>query len=137
MAFVLDASITAAWMLPDEESPLAEFVHGMLVDQAVFAPFVWWLEVRNLLLVAERRRRITGAQADQLLDALNAYPIGLDANPIERRIIELSRSRSMTVYDASYIELAERMGLPLATLDRNMARAAEGEDVPLVVAVSR
>lgn len=137
MAFVVDASVTAAWILPDEESPLASLVRSLLADEAAFAPFVWWLEVRNLLLVAERRRRVSGLLVDQLLGALNTYPISLDTRPDERRVVELARTHALTIYDASYIELAGRLGLPLATLDGKLARAAASEDVPLVIATSR
>lgn len=134
MAFVVDASVTASWMLPDEEDPLAEFVHALLVEEIALAPFIWWFEIRNLLLFAERRQRLPRAQTDRLLDTLKTYPISLDAAPREREVVEFARAYALTVYDASYVELAARSNLPLATLDSRMARAAEGEGIRLLIA---
>ena len=71
---------------------------------------------------------------DQLLFTLNTYPISLDTKPHERQIVELARSHSLSIYDASYVELAQRLELPLATLDRRMAEAARSEGIPLIIA---
>lgn len=135
MAFALDASVTAAWLLPDEENPLAEFVQSLLPDHSAAVPTVWWFEIRNLLIVAERRGRISRRETDRITGNLAVYPIVLDREPSETDVLDIARRHSLTVYDASYIELARRLGLPLATLDRRMAAAAQDEDVPLVVAV--
>ena len=135
MAFVVDASITASWMLPDEENPLAEFAQSLLVDEIAIAPFVWWFEVRNILLVAERRQRLEGSDVDRLVAILNAYPISLDAEPSESTTLRIAREHALTCYDASYVELAMRMRIPLATLDRRMADAARRAGVSLLVAL--
>lgn len=136
MAFVVDASITAAWILPDEADPLAEFAHDLLAHEEGVAPSIWWLEIRNLLLVAERRQRIVPDQTTRILSALQAHRIRLDHDPEESALLPIARRRSLTVYDASYIELASRLGLRLATLDRRMAAAAQDEDVGLLIAPS-
>lgn len=135
MAFVVDASVTASWMLPDEENPLAEFVQSLLVDENAVAPFVWWFEVRNILLIAERRQRLTRSDADRLIATLNTYPISLDVEPGESDTLQIARDHALTYYDASYVELAKRRSLPLATLDGRMAAAARDAGINLVVAV--
>lgn len=135
MAFVLDASVTAAWLLPDETSPLAEFVQDLLLDHEAVVPSVWWFEVRNLLLVAERRGRITAHQTEQMLANLAKYPISIDRDTSDRVLFDIARRQRLTAYDAGYVELALRLSLPLATLDKPMASAASREEVELVVAI--
>lgn len=134
MTLVLDASVTAAWMLPDEENPLAEFVHDLLIGEPAVVPSIWWLKVRNLLVVAERRRRIDTDNADRLLDALGRYHVRLDAMPVESEIVRLARAHGLSIYEACYVELAKRLQLPLATLDGRLARIAASENVSLVSA---
>jgi predicted nucleic acid-binding protein len=133
MAFVLDASVTAAWLLPDEESLLAEHVQDLLVQHHAVVPTVWWFEIRNTLLVAERRNRLSEAQTHFIQDSLASLPILLDREPDERSLMEIARRNTLTVYDASYVESARRLVLPLATLDKAMARAALREQVDLVL----
>lgn len=136
MAFIVDTSITAAWLMPDEVDPLAEFAHDLLIAEEGIAPSIWWLEIRNMLLVAERRHRISPDQTTALLSALEGHKIKLDRSPDEERLFWISRRHSLTIYDASYLELATRKGVPLATLDRQLARAAQREKVDLLVALS-
>jgi predicted nucleic acid-binding protein len=135
MAFVLDASVTAAWLLPDEESPLAEYVQDLLVEHHAVVPTVWWFEIRNTLTVAERRNRLSEAQTHFVQSSLASLPIVLDSEPEERDLMEIARRNILTVYDASYVELARRTALPLATLDKAMARAALKEQVNLVLEI--
>lgn len=137
MAFVLDASVTAAWLLPDEESLLAEYVQDLLVQHHAVVPSVWWFEVRNTLLVAERRKRLSEDQTHFIQDSLASLPILFDREPDERGLMEIARRNGLTVYDASYVESARRLSLPLATLDKAMARAASKEQVDLVLNINR
>lgn len=123
-------------MLPDKESPLAEFVHSLLAEQDAVVPFVWWFEVRNLLVVAERRQRVSSFQLDDLIATLDLYSIALDCDARSSHVLFLARRHSLSVYDAIYVELALRLDLPLATLDRRMAKAAETESVNLIIAAS-
>jgi predicted nucleic acid-binding protein len=136
MAFVLDASVTAAWLLPDEESLLAEYVQDLLVRHDAVVPTVWWFEVRNTLLVAERRNRLSEDQTHFIQDSLASLPILFDREPDERGLMEIARRNGLTVYDASYVESARRLSLPLATLDKAMARAASKEQVDLVLNIN-
>lgn len=136
MAFVLDASVTAAWLLPDEESLLAEYVQDLLVRHHAVVPSVWWFEVRNTLLVAERRKRLSEDQTHFIQDSLASLPILFDREPDERGLMEIARRNGLTVYDASYVESARRLALPLATLDKAMARAASKEQVDLVLNIN-
>lgn len=133
MAFVLDASVTLAWLLPDEESPLAEYVQDLLVEHRAFVPTVWWYEIRNALIVSERRNRLLSPQTESILQGLAGLPIVVDHEPDETSLMAIARNNGLTAYDASYVELAQRMALPLATLDRGMATAAPNEQVELVL----
>lgn len=136
MAFVLDASVTAAWLLPDEESPLAEDVQDLLVGHHALVPTVWWYEVRNALIVAERRSRLSEAPTRFIQSSLSSLPILLDSEPSESDLMEIARRNVLTVYDASYVELARRTALPPATLDKAMAKAASREQVDLILEIS-
>ena len=136
MAFVLDASVTAAWMLPDEEDSLAEQVHALIIAEKAVVPMVWWVETRNLVLTAERRGRLSRDQADIALSALEDYDPVIDSEFAHAATVALARKHHLTIYDATYVELAARTGLRLATLDRQMARAARAEGVDLVISAA-
>jgi predicted nucleic acid-binding protein len=137
MAFVLDASVTAAWILPDEESPLADYVASPLLEHHAFVPAIWWFEVRNTLIVAERHSRLSISQTGLIQMNLAGLPILVDREVNERDLMDIARMNTLTVYDASYVELARRTALPLATLDKAMVRAAKREHVELLLPVSR
>jgi predicted nucleic acid-binding protein len=135
MPFVMDASVTAAWVLPDEENVLAERVQDMLAEEEAIVPAVWWFEIRNLLITSERRNRLTPALTATVLANLAQYPIVQDNSPNEISVLRLAREHSLSVYDASYLELAARLEVPLATLDKELARAATTEAVRLISVV--
>ena len=132
MAFVLDASVTVSWALQDEEEPVAVAVQAMAATQTAHVPAIWWFEVRNVLLVNERRRRLTARDTSIFLGALGRAKFQVDQRPVEASILALARSHRLTVYDAAYLELAMRKVLPLATLDRALAHAARAEGVALL-----
>lgn len=134
MAFVLDASITASWFLPDERDPRAVKAFALLKTADAHAPVLWWFELRNLLIVNERRGRIDQTQTQRTLSILAALPIELDHSPNEANILTLARRHGLTIYDAAYLELAQRLGLPVATLDRALAKAVVAEGLALVEA---
>jgi predicted nucleic acid-binding protein len=93
---------------------------------------LWWFEVRNTLVTSERRKRITPDQAIQILTRLDELPLRLDVTPDSAVVIALARQHGLTVYDAAYLEVALRLVLPLATLDRALAAAAPGAGVELL-----
>ncbi len=125
---VLDCSITAAWLFEDEASPYAEAVlDGLAASHEAIAPCIWPLEVSNLLLIGERRRRITAAQSTAFWETLKAMPIAVDDRaPMTSSgaIIALSRELGLSAYDAAYLELAVRNAALIATLDDKLAAAA-------------
>lgn len=132
MAFVLDASVTAVWAFDDEDHPVASGARQALLDDPAYAPSLWWFELRNTLIVNERRKRITELQITRFLETLARLPIQLDFEPNEADVLSLARRHKLTVYDASYLELALRLSLPLATLDGELIAAARAENIKLI-----
>jgi predicted nucleic acid-binding protein len=132
MAFVLDASITASWAFDDEDHPDASLAFDRLRTEEGVTPCLWWFEVRNILIVNERRRRITEAGTASFLLHLSRHRLRLDRSPDENAVLRLARAHRLSVYDAAYLELAQREGLPLATLDDDLGKAAVTEGVSLV-----
>jgi predicted nucleic acid-binding protein len=125
MAIVLDASVTAAWLLPDEFSPVAEACRNALLLDTAIVPAIWPLEVCNLMLMAERRGRINPVGTAVALEYLADFPIVPDFDQPDRdRTMDLARRYKLTAYDAAYLELALRLDLPLSTLDGPLSRAA-------------
>ncbi|GAA0330046.1 type II toxin-antitoxin system VapC family toxin [Sphingomonas oligophenolica] len=132
MPFVADASVAASWLLPDEADPRADAAYALFPDDSAVAPGLWWLEIRNIFLVSERRGRFDGAQTDRALALLAALPISLDHAANEATLMMLARRHKLTACDAAYLELAQRRGISLATLDETLARAARAEGVRLI-----
>ena len=137
MPFVLDASVTAAWAFEDEQDSLAGEALEMTAQDEAFTPALWWFEVRNTLVVNERRKRIHSLDTARFSRELARLPIRIDSAPDEAEVLRLARAQRLSVYDAVYLELAQRMGLPLDTLDRDLERAAKAERVTLVGRASR
>ena len=134
MAFVIDASVTMAWCFEDEASDEADAVLGRLLEEGALAPGLWSLDVANVLIVAERRKRITEAQSSRFLKLLADLPIHLDVNqPSSAAVASIARRHGISAYDAAYLELAEQRGLPLATLDSHLGAAALSAGVGLVL----
>lgn len=134
MAFVLDASVAACWAFEDEDHPLAARALDRLRAEPALVPALWWFEVRNVLIVNERRGRLTEAITAAFLRAVARLDIAIDRTPDSAAVLALARVHRLSVYDAAYLELAQRAGAPLATLDAALARAARGEGVPLIEA---
>jgi predicted nucleic acid-binding protein len=132
MPFVVDASVTASWLLPDESDPRAEQAYERLDSDSAVAPGLWWFELRNIFIVNERRGRLDQSATRRALELLASLPIRLDHAAGEATLLALARQHRLTVYDAAYLELAQREGLPLATLDEELARAARAEKVILI-----
>ena len=132
MAFVLDASITACWAFQDEDHPDARLAFAEMRTQEALVPCLWWFEVRNILVVNERRRRITESDTAAFLLNLSRLRLRVDRLPDENAILRLARTHRLSVYDAAYLELAQREGLPLATLDADLRNATVAEGVALL-----
>lgn len=132
MAFVLDASITACWAFDDEDHPDASLALDRMRGEEGVVPCLWWFEVRNILIVNERRRRITESGTVSFLRSLALLRLRVDQSPNEDAVLRLARTHRLSVYDAAYLELAQREGLPLATLDLDLRRAAADDGVALV-----
>ncbi len=136
MQFVLDCSVSISWCLVDENNPTADAILAIMSDAEAFVPGIWSLEVANTLLVAERRNRITLEQSELAIALLQSLLIQVDtdtdANALSSTLV-LGRQENLAAYDAAYLELALRLGLPLATLDTRLAEAATRCGVGLVV----
>jgi predicted nucleic acid-binding protein len=123
-SFVVDASISAAWFLPDEATPATEAALQATATQDIWVPSIWLLEMGNLLLSAQRRRRITAEKRRELAAAATSLRIRVDREPVSIGALdELAARHSLSAYDAAYLELALRRGLSLATLDKALAAA--------------
>lgn len=134
MAFVLDASVVLGWSLPDEANERADRALARVARDRAVAPTLWWFEVRNALVVNERRGRLEPATTDAILAHLAALPVALDTAAESEAVLALARRHGLSVYDAAYLELATRLEAPLATLDAALADAARGEDIALLLA---
>ncbi|MDO8586928.1 MAG: type II toxin-antitoxin system VapC family toxin [Armatimonadota bacterium] len=135
-SFVLDCSVALAWCFADESNAHAEAILDNLPEAQGLAPAIWPLEMANALLAAERRNRIAQAEAMQFLSLVRSLPIGVDTDVSEGavdRAMFLARSENLSSYDASYLELAIRAGVPIATLDSGLAAAAKRLGVSLVI----
>ncbi len=127
---VLDASALASWLMPDETgADLAVLAE----NHAIFAaPFLIWAEIRNILVVSERRNRISTKVSDQALEAIADLGIVLDTTPSNAEVMRLCRQHGLTAYDALYLELALREAAALATCDAALKRAAWVEGVTVI-----
>lgn len=132
MPFVLDASVAASWALVDEDHEIADTAFNLIRADYAIVPSLWWFEVRNMLITNERRRRLTESNTSVFLRDLARLNVTIDRLPQEAELLSLSRRHRLTVYDASYLELALRTDLPLATLDSSLVRAAKAENLPLL-----
>jgi len=132
--FVLDCSVTVAWCIEDEANPSTDRLLDSLQSGEALVPALWPLEISNVLLTGERRRRLTRAQAFQCLEMLRSLPVVVDESTSSRAmgdILSLARDQNLSVYDAAYLELSIREALPLATRDRILAAAAKRCGVPV------
>ena len=137
MAFVVDASAALPWCFVDETTPETEALLNRLKSgDTAFVPPHWSFEVANSLLMALRRGRIGQEKRDRFLEDLRSLPIQPDMESMAQafdRVLMLAEQYKLTVYDAAYLELALRRGLPLASLDADLCKAAQAEGVPLLL----
>ena len=132
---ILDCSVTVSWFIPDEFSKNSLNIKDKISEKGAIVPTIWFLEVGNVLLISERRKRITKEQRQIALYILNDLPIKTDELTFKNawfETIELAERYNLTLYDACYLELALRYNSPLATFDNNLKQAAKLESVILL-----
>lgn len=135
-ACVLDCSAALSWILPGEGDMAADALLDTVAEAGASVPALWPFEVANVLLMAERRGRITPAERRQALSLLGDLQIHVDPQSPARAWTEtlaLAQAHRLTAYDASYLELAVRQGLPLASRDTELRSAALACGVPLSI----
>lgn len=134
-AFVLDASMTLSWAFENEATPFTDEVLTRLKQTSALAPALWPFEVANVLATAERKGRLQPAQQAEFLEWLRQLPVAIEHRPATwlcQQILPLTRAYRLSAYDAAYLELARREGLPLATLDGDLQSAARAHGVALL-----
>ena len=138
MSFVVDDSVALAWCIEDEQTEAIMSLLDRVCDEGANAPQLWPIEALNGLLMAERRKRMDSVLRRRLTGFLQALPIEIDtetAGLTWTEIAELAERHRLTSYDATYLELALRLGLPLATTDKALAAAAASAGVSLLLSV--
>ena len=131
--FVVDTSVVMAWCFRDAGNRYADAVLESLETGEALVPAIWPLEVGNVLLVAERKKRLSEASLVRFLALLRNLPITVEQETPDRmltEIVSLARTHHLSTYDASYLDLAMRLGLPIATQDALLAKAAKTCRVP-------
>ena len=135
--FVLDNSVTMRWLLESEkpaDQNYAETVLNTLTHNRAIVPNLWHLEAVNVLLSAERRKEIAIAEVEKFISQLEKLPVQVDpltANQAFSRTLALANAYKLSSYDAAYLELAVRESLPLASLDKNLVKAAKKANVEI------
>jgi len=132
MPMVLDVSVAAAWFFPDEDDATATQAALRLLDDTALVPALFWFEIRNLLLVGERRGRVARPDTARFLTHLDGLPLEVDHAPSSAALLTFARTHGLSAYDAAYLELAQRRAAALVTLDRRLAAAALAEGVSLL-----
>ena len=130
---VLDASVILNWLIDEEIDPATAYLATSISQYEVFVPPIWNLEVRDGLLMAERRSRITEDRLHERLQDLIKLPIDSDTDSNLEDAFTLARTHRLSFYDATYLKLAMRRDIPLATLDNALDRAATAEGLPALL----
>lgn len=127
MAFIVDASVADAWLLPDEDHPFAAEMMNQLADEDAVAPELLQHELRSILLIAAKRGRIGEDMVYTALSRFRALPLRLVTRIEDSEVIRVARRHQLSAYDAAYLALTLAEMLLLATLDRKLAGAARAE----------
>jgi len=133
-AFVLDCAVTMAWCFDDEATPYTDGVRDSLAEKRAVVPSLWPLEAANATIMGERRKRLDEARSRRFFVLMEALPIVVDKETSNRAfadIVQLARTYQLSAYDAAYLELAIRRGLPLACNDGKLKTAAVAAGVVL------
>jgi len=134
-AFIVDCSIAMAWLFNDEATPKTAALLNRLTTETALVPDLWFIEIANVLAMAERKGRITPTQSDAFIADLGELGIERDDEAPNRAftfLLALCRRHRLTSYDAIYLDLAVRRNLPLATLDENLRKSAKTLGVRLL-----
>lgn len=134
-AAIVDCSIALTWCFEDEASPETDRLFARVRDDGAAVPGLWHLELSNVLLQAERRGRISRADVARRLSLIADLPISVDPETTGRAwhgILSLARAEYLTTYDAAYLELADRRGLPLWTCEQALADAARRRGIAVL-----
>ncbi|HEY1159646.1 MAG TPA: type II toxin-antitoxin system VapC family toxin [Terracidiphilus sp.] len=135
MSLILDSSATLAWTFPEERMDAILYLFKQIADYGAVVPELWRIEVANVLNLGIRRGRISRPNRHGILADLENLPIFIDRQTRHhtwKETLELSDRHNLTLYDATYLELALRLSLPLATLDEDLRQAAQQEGVLLL-----
>jgi len=135
-SFVVDNSVVMSWCFKDETNHFADTVLDRLSEATAFVPSIWPLEVVNVLLVAERKKGLSEADSVRFITLLSQLPIIVEQGRPEKIMIDLlglARAHNLSSYDASYLDLCMRKGLPIATLDTRLIEAAKKADIPMLL----
>ncbi len=135
-SFVVDTSVVMSWCFKDETNQYADAVLDRLSESTAFVPSIWPLEVVNVLLAAERKKRLNEADSVRFITLLSQLPIMVEQERPERimkDLLALARANNLSSYDASYLDLSMRKGFPLATLDTRLREAAKKTEVPILM----
>jgi predicted nucleic acid-binding protein len=134
-SFVIDNSVVMSWCFQDQVNDYADRVLGQLIDATAYVPSIWPLEVVNVLLAAERRSYISEADSSRFINLLSQLPILVQQERPEKEmndLLALARAHELSSYEASYLDLAMKRGLPLATLDKKLRQAAKAVKLPIL-----
>lgn len=134
-SFIVDTSVTMAWLFKDEFTPATQSLLTDLATKQAIVPSWWFVEVANVLAVAERTGRVSREQIANFIIVLQGANIALDDEAPGRafsHLLPLCRSHNLTSYDAMYLDLAQRRNLPLATLDEPLRKVAKKAGVKLL-----
>lgn len=131
MSFIIDASLVAAWLLPEEYSGAAEDVIASISGPCP-APSLFWYEIRNILAMAERRSRIGAGGALVAMERVRRLPLEDAGIGGDSAVLLLAANHTLSAYDAAYLALAINRSAPLATLDRKLESAARKEGVTVL-----
>lgn len=134
--FVVDNSVVMSWCFKDETNNYADTILDRLTESVAVVPSIWPLEVLNVLLVAERQKRLSGSGSIRFLTLLSQLPILVEYERPEmmKELLVLARSSNLSSYDASYLDLAMKKGIPIATMDNKLIEAAKRIDVSILIA---
>lgn len=126
MSFVVDCSVAARWLLPDEATPYTEAVFDLLATQDAVVPALLLSEFANVFLKLSRQRKLTADQAAGAVERCAQLGLEIDRQtPDPARLFALATQYGLSAYDATYLELALRRGVPLACWDGGLKAAAE------------
>lgn len=134
-AFVIDSSVSLAWCFDDEATVDTDALLALLAKESAVVPAWWYIEMTNVLALAERKGRIKAVQVAEFIAMIGTLDLEVDDEAPGRAfdaLLGLCRTHQLTAYDAVYLDLAIRRQLPLATLDKGLRKAAQKAGVPLL-----